>query len=101
MLAAWKPFCVRRTRQPASERHLRKRGRLVALPPLCLPDYTLRGLAPAGCWCRILYDLTELENASRFKKGESETRTPKKVANVGKWFGKLELDLSSFLAYFP
>ena len=49
----------------------------------------------------ILYDLTELENASRFKKGETATRTPKKVANVGKWFGKLEVDLTSFLAYFP
>jgi len=49
----------------------------------------------------ILYDLTELENASRFKKGEAATRTPKKVANVAKWFGKLEVDLTSFLAYFP
>lgn len=49
---------------------------------------------------RILYDLTELENASRFKKGESQARTPKKVANVKKWFGKLEVDLTNFLAYF-
>jgi len=47
----------------------------------------------------ILYDLTELENASRFKKGESE-RTPKKAANVEKWFGKLDVDLTTLLAYF-
>jgi len=47
----------------------------------------------------ILYDLTELENASRFKKGESE-RTVKKVAIVEKWFGKLDNDLVNFLAYF-
>jgi len=47
----------------------------------------------------ILYDLTELENASRFKKGESE-RTPKKAANVEKWFGKLDVDLASLLEYF-
>eukprot|EP00322_Chrysochromulina_rotalis_P015290 CAMPEP_0115849388 /NCGR_PEP_ID=MMETSP0287-20121206/11425_1 /TAXON_ID=412157 /ORGANISM="Chrysochromulina rotalis, Strain UIO044" /LENGTH=218 /DNA_ID=CAMNT_0003303357 /DNA_START=12 /DNA_END=668 /DNA_ORIENTATION=+ len=49
----------------------------------------------------ILYDLTELENASRFKKGETETRTPKKVANVDKWFVKLDADLTTFLTYFP
>ena len=48
----------------------------------------------------ILYDLTELETASRFKKGEPEVRTPKKVANVEKWFGKLETDFTSFLSYF-
>lgn len=48
----------------------------------------------------ILYDLTELENASRFKKGEDATRTPKKVANVRKWFVKLDTDLSDFLKYF-
>jgi len=48
----------------------------------------------------ILYDLTELENAARFKKGEAETRTPKKVANVDKWFGKLDTDLDTFLKYF-
>jgi len=47
----------------------------------------------------ILYDLTELENASRFKKGEAE-RTVKKVAIVEKWFGKLDTDLANFLAYF-
>ena len=47
----------------------------------------------------ILYDLTELENAARFKKGESE-RTAKKVENVNKWFGKLDKDLTDFLAYF-
>merc|ERR1711908_32625 len=34
----------------------------------------------------ILYDLTELESAARIKKGETE-RTPKKIANVNKWFG--------------
>jgi len=49
----------------------------------------------------ILYDLTELENAARFKKGEAATRTPKKVANVAKWFGKLDVDLAGFLTYFP
>merc|ERR1719453_2274891 len=48
----------------------------------------------------ILYDLTELENAARFKKGEDQTRTPKKVANVRKWFVKLDTDLSGFLTYF-
>lgn len=48
----------------------------------------------------ILYDLTELETASRFKKGEAEVRTPKKVANVEKWFGKLDNDFGLFLAYF-
>jgi len=48
----------------------------------------------------ILYDLTELENASRFKKGEDQTRTPKKVANVRKWFDKLDADLTGFLKYF-
>merc|ERR1711988_532007 len=47
----------------------------------------------------ILYDLTELEGASRLKKGETE-RTEKKIANVEKWFGKLDKDLDSFLAYF-
>lgn len=47
----------------------------------------------------ILYDLTELENASRLKKGESE-RTAKKVANVNKWFGKLDKDFSELQAYF-
>merc|ERR1719331_3375803 len=47
----------------------------------------------------ILYDLTELENASRFKKGETE-RTEKKIANVQKWFGKLDTDFDLFLAYF-
>ena len=48
----------------------------------------------------ILYDLTELENASRFKKGEDPTRTPKKVTNVRKWFVKLDTDLNDFLKYF-
>lgn len=47
----------------------------------------------------ILYDLTELENASRFKKGDVE-RTPKKIANVDKWFGKLDTDFKVFLEYF-
>lgn len=47
----------------------------------------------------ILYDLTELENAARFKKGE-EARTDKKIANVQKWFAKLDGDLDSFLAFF-
>jgi len=47
----------------------------------------------------ILYDLTELENASRLKKEES-TRTVKKVANVQKWFDKLDGDFTTFLAYF-
>ena len=46
-----------------------------------------------------MYDLTELENAARFKKGESE-RTTKKVDNVNKWFGKLDSDLANLLAYF-
>merc|ERR1712070_1298271 len=31
-------------------------------------------------------DLNELESAARIKKGETE-RTPKKIANVNKWFG--------------
>ena len=48
----------------------------------------------------ILYDLTELENASRFKKGEEQTRTPKKIANVDKWFVKLDTDFGEFLSYF-
>lgn len=47
----------------------------------------------------ILYDLTELENASRLKKEET-SRTPKKVANVAKWFDKLDGDFAVFLAYF-
>mmetsp|Transcript_16463 Transcript_16463/g.39290 ORF Transcript_16463/g.39290 Transcript_16463/m.39290 type:complete len:206 (-) Transcript_16463:261-878(-) len=47
----------------------------------------------------ILYDLTELENAARFKKGETE-RTAKKVENVDKWFVKLDADLNMLLAYF-
>lgn len=47
----------------------------------------------------ILYDLTELENSSRLKKGE-DTRTEKKIANVNKWFVKLDTDLSTFLTYF-
>merc|ERR1719502_837613 len=47
----------------------------------------------------ILYDLTELENASRLKKEET-TRTPKKIANVQKWFDKLDGDFAAFLAYF-
>ena len=47
----------------------------------------------------ILYDFTELENASRLKKGE-ETRTAIKTANVAKWFGKVDADLSELLAYF-
>ena len=48
----------------------------------------------------ILYDLTELENASRLKKGEDPTRTPKKIANVDKWFVKLDTDFAQFLSYF-
>lgn len=48
----------------------------------------------------ILYDLTELENASRVKKGEDTTRTPKKIANVDKWFVKLDSDFDTFLSYF-
>ena len=54
------------------------------------------------CACghgRILYDLTELENAARFKKGESD-RTQKKIDNVNKWFGKLDADIANFLSYF-
>lgn len=47
----------------------------------------------------ILYDLTELEGASRLKKGETE-RTEKKIANVDKWFVKLDKDLDVFLSYF-
>merc|ERR1712070_13419 len=47
----------------------------------------------------ILYDLTELENASRIKKGETE-RTAKKIANVNKWFDKLDKDFGELLAYF-
>jgi len=49
----------------------------------------------------ILYDLTELESAARFKKGEDQTRTAKKVANVNKWFAKLDSDIVTFLKYFP
>jgi len=48
----------------------------------------------------ILYDLTELENAARFKKGEEQVRTPKKIANVDKWFVKLDSDFDQFLSYF-
>jgi len=47
----------------------------------------------------ILYDLTELEGASRLKKGETE-RTEKKIANVEKWFAKLDVDFNTFLTYF-
>lgn len=47
----------------------------------------------------ILYDVTELENASRIKKGETE-RTPKKIANVQKWFAKLDKDFADLLAYY-
>ena len=47
----------------------------------------------------VLYDFTELENASRLKKGE-ETRTSKKIANVEKWFGKIDSDLTELLAYY-
>lgn len=47
----------------------------------------------------ILYDLTELESAARFKKGDPE-RTPKKIAAVNKWFSKLDADFTSYLAYF-
>ena len=49
----------------------------------------------------IIYDLTELENASRFKKGEEQVRTPKKIANVQKWFTKLDVDFKDYLSYFP
>tara|TARA_B100000787_G_C15940869_1_gene184876 strand:+ start:112 stop:336 length:225 start_codon:yes stop_codon:yes gene_type:complete len=57
--------------------------------------------AERGGWLRrrILYDLTELENAGRFKKGETE-RTAKKVENVNKWFVKLDADLANLLSYF-
>jgi len=48
---------------------------------------------------RIIYDLTELEGAARLKKGETE-RTDKKVANVNKWFVKLDTDLATLLSYF-
>jgi len=47
----------------------------------------------------ILYDLTELENSSRFKKGET-TRTPKKIALVNQWFDKLDGDFLGLFAYF-
>ena len=47
----------------------------------------------------VLYDLTELENASRIKKGET-TRTEKKIAGVNRWFGKLDKDFDAFLVYF-
>ena len=47
----------------------------------------------------ILYDLTELENASRLKKEET-SRTAKKVATVSKWFEKLDGDFTTFLSYF-
>lgn len=47
----------------------------------------------------ILYDLTELENASRFKKGEAQTRTAKKVDNVNKWFTKLDADFDTLISY--
>ena len=59
-----------------------------------------RGLAltPTLTLTRVLYDLTELENAARFKKGETE-RTVKKVENVNKWFVKLDTDLNTLLAY--
>lgn len=55
------------------------------IPPDCpAPDCP----APAPC-ASIIYDLTELENAARLKKGDPE-RTPKKIANVQKWFVKLD-----------
>ena len=46
-----------------------------------------------------MYDLTELENASRLKKEET-SRTEKKIASVNKWFAKLDGDFDAFLAYF-
>ena len=55
-------------------------------------------LTPILTLTRVLYDLTELENAARFKKGETE-RTVKKVDNVNKWFVKLDTDLNTLLAY--
>jgi len=48
----------------------------------------------------IIYDLTELENAARLKKGDPE-RTPKKIANVQKWFVKLDKDFGDLFEYFP
>ena len=48
----------------------------------------------------ILYDLTELENASRFKNNEEPVRTEKKVQNVAKWFVKLDGDFATLLSYF-
>ena len=48
----------------------------------------------------VLYDLTELENASRFKKGSEPVRTAKMVEQVDKWFGKLDTDFDQVLAYF-
>merc|ERR1719305_796189 len=49
----------------------------------------------------ILYDLTELENASRFKKGAEQVRTPKKIDSVNQWFTKYDGDVDTFLAYLP
>lgn len=48
----------------------------------------------------ILYDVTELENAARFKKGAEQVRTEKMLASVGKWFSKLDGDFDQLLKYF-
>lgn len=48
----------------------------------------------------ILYDLTELENSARFKKGAEQIRTPKKIDSVNQWFTKFDSDTANFLTYF-
>ena len=48
----------------------------------------------------IRYDLTELENSARFKKGAEQVRTPKKIDSVNQWFTKFDGDTANFLTYF-
>jgi hypothetical protein len=48
----------------------------------------------------ILFDLTELENAARLKKGV-ETRTDKQVERVEEWFKTFDRDITKLLKYFP
>lgn len=47
----------------------------------------------------IIYDLNELENASRQKASVPE-RTPKMITNVNLWFAKLDKDFGELFAYF-
>jgi len=71
-------------------------------PPLCFAinsEQDMVFFTPPPPPRSILYDLTELENAARIKKGETE-RTAKKAAIVQKWFAKIDKDFEALLAYY-